>query len=536
MADEPWWRGAVIYQIYPRSFFDSDGDGTGDLKGVTARLDYVASLGVDGVWLSPFFRSPMKDFGYDVSDYCDVDPTFGTLADFDALLARAHELGLKLIIDQVYSHTSNEHPWFAESSRSADDPKADWYVWAEAKPDGTPPNNWQGNFGGPAWSWHPRRRRYYLHNFLAEQPDLNFHNPQVRAAILDVAAFWLDRGVDGFRLDVVNYYVHDAALRDNPPAATARTPARTYQFQKHVYDKSQPENLDFVTELRSLTDRYPDTMMVGEIGDDDDLARQREYTDGPDRLHTAYSFHLLNARRATPELFTTALAAWTDAAGWPSWSLGNHDVARYPTRLGGAEPLPAQVDGLLAALFGLRGTIFVYQGDELGLPQARVPFDRLKDPYALNSYVGDAFRDGARTPMPWSPVEPMAGFTTAPDTWLPIDQAHPPLAVAAQTVDPRSHLALTRRLIALRKAHPALRIGAVEILAAPSQVLALLRTAGDERVFCLINLGGEPAEFSHPALAGGVVLDTGLAGALDGERLTLPAYGGAFVAARPEAG
>ena len=293
-ASAPWWRGAVIYQIYPRSFCDSDRDGVGDLNGITGKLDYVASLGVDGIWLSPFFRSPMKDFGYDVSDYCDVDPSFGTLADFDALLARAHELGLKVIIDQVYSHTSEEHPWFIESSASSDTPKADWYVWAEARPDGTPPNNWQASFGGPAWTWGPRRRRYYLHNFLKEQPDLNFHKPEVQEAVLDVARFWLDRGVDGFRLDVVNYYAHDPELRDNPAIEAQRTPARTYLFQQHIYDKSRPEALRFVERLRALTDQYPDRMMVGEIVDDEELARQREYTEGDRRLFNQYGVMLVN--------------------------------------------------------------------------------------------------------------------------------------------------------------------------------------------------------------------------------------------------
>jgi alpha-glucosidase len=529
MAQEPWWQGAVIYQIYPRSFFDSDGDGTGDLKGITAKLDYVASLGVDAVWLSPFFRSPMKDFGYDVSDYRDVDPSFGTLADFDALLARAHALGLKLVIDQVYSHTSNQHPWFVESSASASNPKSDWYVWADARPDGSPPNNWQSNFGGPAWTWHPMRRRYYLHNFLAEQPDLNFHNPEVREALLQVAGFWLDRGVDGFRLDVANYYFHDAALRDNPPNHRDPTPARTYEFQWHLFDKSRPETLGFIADLRALTDRYPAKMMVGEIGDDDDLARQREYTDGPDRLHTAYSFHLLDTRQATPGLFTSAIAAWEGATGWPSWSLGNHDVPRFPTRFGGAHPPRAQVDGLMAALFALRGTVFIYQGDELGLPQARVPFERLKDPYALSSYVGDAGRDGARTPMPWSPDAPMAGFTTASETWLPIDPDHPALAPSVQESDPHSHLAATRRLIALRKAHPALRIGGIEVLEAEAPVLAVLRTQAAERVICAINLGGEARRFSHQALAGGALLETGLEASLAGAHLDLPPFGGAMV-------
>jgi alpha-glucosidase len=528
MEHEPWWRGAVIYQIYPRSFSDSDADGVGDLKGITARLDYVAELGVDGVWLSPFYRSPMKDFGYDVADYCDVDPIFGTMADFDALVARAHGLGLKVIIDQVYSHTSSAHPWFAESCSSRESAKADWYVWAPAKPDGTPPNNWQSNFGGPAWTWHPRRRLYYLHNFLAEQPDLNFFNPQVRAAVLAVADFWLGRGVDGFRLDVANYYFHDAALRDNPPAERSSVPSRTYAFQQHIYDKSRPETLDFVSELRALTDRRADIMMVGEI-DDPALARQREYTDGADRLHTAYSFHFLHATRSTPMLFTDAIDAWEGAVGWPSWSLGNHDVPRFPTRLGGPNPPAAKVRGLMAALFALRGAIFLYQGEELGLSQATIPFERLRDPYAVTAYVGDAGRDGARTPMPWTSEPPMAGFTTAPDAWLPIDPAHLPYAVSAQLGDPGSMLAFTRRLIALRKAHSALRIGKISHHPAPEGVLALRRAEGEEAVWCVINLGEQPAVFRHPELRGGVLLNTGLRADLAGDRLDLPALGGGFL-------
>ena len=274
MTGEPWWRGAVIYQIYPRSFMDSNGDGVGDLPGITGKLDYVASLGVDGIWLSPFFTSPMADYGYDVSDYRDVDPLFGTLADFDALLAKAHGLGLKVIIDQVYSHTSEAHAWFRQSAASRDNPKADWYVWADAKPDGTPPNNWLSVFGGPAWTWGARRRQYYLHNFLTQQPDLNFHSAEVQQAILDVARFWLDRGVDGFRLDVANYYFHDAALTDNPPADYGKPPGWTYAYQRHLHDKSQPQTLDFLRRLRAVTDAYPDRMMLGEIGDDDPLARQ----------------------------------------------------------------------------------------------------------------------------------------------------------------------------------------------------------------------------------------------------------------------
>ncbi len=304
-ATEDWWRGAVIYQIYPRSFRDSNGDGVGDLNGVSEKLDYVASLGVDGVWLSPFFRSPMKDFGYDVSDYRDVDPLFGTLDDFDALLGRAHALGLKVIIDQVWSHTSDRHPWFQASCDPASD-KADWYVWADPKPDGSPPNNWQASFGGPSWTWNARRRQYYLHNFLPEQPDLNYWNPAVREAILDVARFWLDRGVDGFRLDVINYLAHDPALTDNPVAGYRRPPATASQYQKHIHDRSQPLALGFVETLRALMDGYAARMTVGEIFDEEPLVRQIEYVE-PGRLHTAYSFFLLQATKATPALFAQAL-------------------------------------------------------------------------------------------------------------------------------------------------------------------------------------------------------------------------------------
>jgi alpha-glucosidase len=357
---------------------------------------------------------------------------------------------------------------------------------------------------------------------------LNFHNRAVREAMLAVASYWLDRGVDGFRLDVANYYFHDADLRDNPPNHREPAPSRTYEFQWHLFDRSRPETLNFIADLRALTDRYPGKMMVGEIGDDDDLARQREYTDGPDRLHTAYSFHLLNARRAAPGLFTSTVAAWTGAAGWPSWSLGNHDVPRFPTRFGGSNPPRAEIDALMAALFALRGTVFIYQGDELGLPQARVPFDQLKDPYARSAYVGGAGRDGARTPMPWSHTAAMAGFTSASETWLPIDPAHPPLAPSAQARDPRSHLAVTKRLIALRKASPALRLGEIEVLAAPAGVLALLRAQGPDRVICVINLGLESARFSHAALIGARLLDTGLEAQLSGADLSLPPFGGAM--------
>ncbi|HEY2482318.1 MAG TPA: alpha-amylase family glycosyl hydrolase [Caulobacteraceae bacterium] len=525
-ADNDWWRGSVLYQIYPRSFMDTNGDGVGDLPGVTAKLDYVASLGVAGVWLSPFFTSPMKDFGYDVSDYRSVDPRFGTLADFDALVARAHELGLKVIIDQVWSHTSDRHPWFIECAASRENPRSDWYVWADARDDGTPPNNWLASFGGPSWTWGPRRRQYYLHNFLTEQPDLNYWNPAVQAAILDVARFWLDRGVDGFRLDVINYLFHDPALTDNPPVAHDGPLALPTRFQRHIHDRSRPQTLDFVARLRALLDAYPDRMSVGEVVDDPALPRQIEYTAGDNRLHTAYSFHLLSARRAPPELFVEAIASWADANAWPSWSLGNHDVARFASRLAGDDPAHARV--LMAILLALPGTIFLYQGEELGLPQAEVPFERLADPFAIAAWTGGAGRDGARTPMPWTAEGANAGFSTADDTWLPLDPRHRALAVGRQLADDSSMLALTRRLVALRTAHGALRLGAAEVAPAPDGVLAFRRTLGGEALLCVFELAGQAAEVPIPASTRVVFAVTG-AESLQAGVLGLPAFGGAIL-------
>ncbi len=521
-----WWRGAVIYQIYPRSFRDSNGDGVGDLPGVLEKLDYVASLGVDGIWLSPFFRSPMKDYGYDVSDYRDVDPLFGTLADFDAVLARAHVLGLKVIIDQVWAHTSDQHPWFVESASSRDNPRADWYVWADAKADGSPPNNWQAVFGGPSWTWNPRRRQYYCHDFLVEQPDLNYWRPEVRDAILDSAKFWLDRGVDGFRLDVINFIVNDPALTDNPIADYRKPPATATQYQKHIHDRSQPLALAFLADLRGLLDTYDARMTVGEIVDEQPLVRQQEYTLPPHRLHTAYSFFLLAASKAPPALFAEALRSWSGAAGWPSWSLGNHDVERFATRLAGDDPAHARI--LMAALMCLRGTIFLYQGEELGLPQADVPFHRLRDPFAIAAYTGGSGRDGARTPMPWTAANASAGFSAAPDTWLPIDDAHRPLAVDRQEADPASMLAFTRRLLALRREHTALRIGDAAVRDAPEGVLAFERASEGERLLCVFELSGKPAKLSLDAAAA-MVERFGGTQRLDDGSFRLEAYGGAVL-------
>jgi alpha-glucosidase len=481
-----WWRGAVFYQIYPRSFCDSNGDGVGDLKGAMGKLEHIAKLGCDAIWLSPFYRSPMKDYGYDVSDYRDVDPLFGSLADADAFIKRAHELGLKVMVDQVWSHSSDQHPWFAESRASRDNPKADWYVWADAKPDGSPPNNWQAMFGGCSWTWDSRRRQYYLHNFLPEQPDLNVRNPAVQDALLDIARFWLDRGIDGFRLDVVNFYVQDALLRDNPSLNLLRAPARPHQFQRHLYERSQPETLEFIARLRKVLDQYG-AISLGEVEDEEPIKTQRTYTDGPTRLHTAYSFTLLRPKKMTPPFIIETMKAWEGAQGWPSWSLSNHDVIRFPTRL--ADNDRERTKQMFVLLLALRGTTFIYQGDELGLPHADVPFDRLRDPEAIAFYPAGIGRDGARTPFPWARDANMAGFTSAPGAWLPLDPRHRALAVDVQEADLHSMLSFARKMIALRKSSAALREGDFAAIDAPDPVLAFERVAGKERMLCVFNLG-----------------------------------------------
>jgi alpha-glucosidase len=494
-----WWRGASIYQIYPRSFADSNGDGIGDLPGITAHLDHVASLGVDAIWLSPFFTSPMADFGYDVSDYRDVDPIFGTLADFDALIARAHALGLRVIIDQVYSHTSDQHPWFAESRSSWNNPKADWYVWADPKPDGSPPSNWQSVFGGPAWTWDARRRQYYLHNFLSAQPQLNGHLPAVQDALLDVARFWLDRGVDGFRLDAINFAMHDPSLRDNPPKTDNSLRTRPFDYQQRLYNQSHPDIVGFIERIRALLDSYGGRFTVAEVGGDDSEREMKLFTSGGRRLNSAYSFDFLYAQELTPALVSNALACWPDAQGlgWPSWAFENHDAPRAISRWSapGHERAFAAIKMLL--LVCLRGNIFLYQGEELGLPQVELAFDDLQDPEAITNWPMTLSRDGARTPMPWRADAPSLGFSEA-RPWLPVGASHAPLAVDRQEADPSSPLALTRRLLALRNGSEVLRLGDLDVIHADDRLLAFERHHGGRTLLCCFNLSPDPASWSAP--------------------------------------
>ncbi|MBE7217791.1 MAG: alpha-glucosidase [Caulobacteraceae bacterium] len=500
MSGRDWRRGAAIYQVYPRSFADSNGDGVGDLPGITAHLDHVASLGVDAVWLSPFFTSPMADFGYDVSDPFDVDPIFGTLADFDALVARAHALGLKVVIDQVYCHLSDRSAWFRESRSSRSNAKADWFVWADPKPDGSPPNNWQSVFYGPAWTWDARRGQYYMHNFLPEQPQLNVHDPAVQDALCDVARFWLDRGVDGFRLDALNFMLHDRALRDNPPATDGKPRTRPFDYQDKLHNQSQPDTPAVIEKLQAVVSSYPDRFTVAEIGGDRALEEMRAYTSGPKRLDTAYSFTFLYADELTPALVLDALADWSPGAspgGWPSWAFSNHDAPRAISRWWPDRPTAQTAPLTLLLLATLRGNIFIWEGEELGLPQGEVPFERLVDPEAIRNWPKTLGRDGARTPMPWRADAPHAGFSPA-EPWLPVDPRHAALAVDRQEADPGSTLQAARRILRFRQASDALRTGDLRPLPAAPGVLAFERGPADAPLLCVFNLGAAPAAGPAP--------------------------------------
>ena len=498
-----WWRGAVIYQIYPRSFQDSTGDGIGDLLGIVQRLPYVASLGVDAVWISPFFTSPMKDFGYDVADYCEVDPMFGTLSDFDAVVKCAHDLGLKVMIDLVFSHTSDQHPWFRQSRQSADNARSDWYVWADAKADGTPPNNWLSVFGGPAWHWDVRRCQYYLHNFLASQPDLNFHATAVQDSLLDVARFWLERGVNGFRLDTINFYFADKELRDNPALAPELRNNRIapsvnpYNHQNHIYSKNQPETLDFLRRLRAIMDPY-DAAAVGEVGDAQrGLEIMGQYTAGDDLMQMCYAFELLSRDRPSAgdiaDMFARVEKVATD--GWACWAYCNHDVQRHTSRW---SLTPCSERAFATLLMCLRGSVCIYQGEELGLPEANVEFDDIQDPYGLEFWPEYKGRDGCRTPMVWTQSNRNGGFSTAARTWLPVPNEHLRHSVQASEADPKALIHHYRKAIAIRHAHRALTDGSMENMSADGNVLSFVRRQGNEVIFCAFNLDDEPAHARLP--------------------------------------
>ncbi len=530
MSKREWWRDAVIYQIYPRSFQDTTGNGMGDLPGITQRLEHVAALGADAIWLSPFFTSPDRDMGYDVSDYTGVSELYGTIENFDALVQHAHDLGLRVIIDQVLSHSSDRHPWFEQSRTSRDNARADWYVWADPKPDGSPPNNWLSVFGGSAWAFDPRRRQYYLHNFLTEQPDLNFHTPAVVQAHLESMRFWLDRGVDGFRLDTVNFFVHDAALRDNPPSDWAargdgRFPTNPYEAQDQRHSKTQPENLGVLAAMRALCNEYDDRMMVGEVGE---MGRRQveimgEYTSGDAHLHMAYSFALLS-HDTTPGHFREVIGTFLGVApdGWPCWSFSNHDVTRHVTRWtpegGDTDAVAKQA---IALLTSLPGTLGIYQGEELGQTETDILFEELQDTANIAFWPEYKGRDGCRTPMVWEADAPNAGFSDAAP-WLPVKAPQAARAVDTQQGRNDSVLAHYRAALAHRKACLPLTRGETAMPILPDPLLAVERRHEGTTVTALFNLSDVPQRLAYTGTAAtqGPQNGTLLPGTID-----LPAHG-----------
>ncbi len=532
-ARTPWWQGAVIYQIYPRSFRDTNGDGVGDLRGIEEKLDYVASLGVDAIWLSPVYPSPNRDFGYDVSDYCAIAPEMGDMVGFDRLVTQAHARGLKVILDHVLSHTSEEHPWFQESLLSRDNGKADWYVWAEAKEDGTPPNNWLGAFGGPAWSWHPLRRQYYFHKFLKSQPKLNFHNPDVVRACMDVLRFWLDRGVDGFRLDVANSYVHDAKLRDNPPVPMNERSfanwAHAPRLQRHIHDANTPENEWAMKIVRGVMDEYDNRLAFGEFSEEPSMLGV--YAGGTRRLHTGYTFDFLEDWTFAPGVFRAYYEELLKPLEslWPCVTFSNHDVVRPVTRWGGGQGDDRLAKLELTLLLALKGTVLLYQGEELGLPEADLERRDIRDPVGDLYFPFSKGRDGCRTPMPWKKNAREAGFSDG-IPWLPIPACHRVRAVDVQEDDPHSVLAHARHAVAVRKKHPALARGGIRFLDAESETILAFERAGEGgRLLCVFNLGRAEAPFALPPGVGEAVLGVGEV-RRERESLTLGPRGGAILA------
>ncbi|XUM23842.1 alpha-amylase family glycosyl hydrolase [Bradyrhizobium oligotrophicum S58] len=514
MAEQgAWWREGIFYQIYPRSFQDSDGDGVGDLTGIIHRLPYLLTLGVDAIWLSPIFTSPMADFGYDIADYTGIDPLFGTMEDFDALVKAAHDGGLKVILDLVPNHTSDQHPWFLQACRSRDDPQRDWYIWRDPAPDGGPPNNWLSEFGGSAWQFESQTGQYYYHAFLAQQPDLNWRNPRVRAAIYNVMRFWLRKGVDGFRVDVIWHLIKDAAFRDNPANPDYHGGRPPHEQILSRYSADQPEVHEVVAEMRQVVDEFDHRVLIGEIY----LPLERLMTYyGKDLggAHLPFNFALLSApwhAREIERIIADYEAALPPGA-WPNWVLGNHDRPRVASRVG---PEQARVAAML--LLTLRGTPTLYYGDEIGMHQVAIGPEQVRDPFEKNVPGIGVGRDGCRTPMQWSAL-PQAGFTQA-TAWLPVADDYMHENVVNLTADRRSILNLTRALIRLRKQHRVLVTGSYRPVAAQGDLL-LYRREGDGEVLTIaLNLGGEPVSITRQAsgLAGEILLSTWLD--RDGERI-----------------
>jgi alpha-glucosidase len=501
-----WWRDGIFYQVYPRSFQDSNGDGIGDIRGVITRLPYLVALGIDAIWLSPVFPSPMADFGYDICDYTGVDSIFGTMEDFDALLSAVHASGLKLILDLVPNHTSDQHPWFIESRSSRDSAKRDWYLWREPRADGTAPNNWMSEFGGSAWAFDHGTRQYYYHAFLAQQPDLNWRNPEVRRAIHDVMRFWLRKGVDGFRVDVIWHLIKDDQFRDNPPNPDYRQGRPPHEAILNVFSADQPGVQDVVAELRRVVDEFEARVLIGEIY----LPLDRlvaYYGRDLDGAHLPFNFALLSTpwrARAIAELIERYERV-LPAGAWPNWVLGNHDRPRVASRIG---PAQARIAAML--LLTLRGTPTLYYGDEIGMQQVAIAPEQVRDPFEKNLPGLGVGRDGCRTPMQWDAGR-NAGFTTG-TPWLPLAEDAARLNAENQAADRHSILALYRALIGLRKTTPQLVEGGYVGVATTGDVLAYRREHQGEALLIVLNLAGDPISIASDAMmfAGEILLSTDL--------------------------
>ncbi len=498
----PWWKHGVLYQIYPRSFADSNGDGVGDLPGIIEHLDHIQWLGVDGIWLSPITVSPNADWGYDVADYVAVDPELGTLDDVDRLITEAGRRGLRVIMDLVPNHTSEEHEWFVDARSSPTARHRSWYVWADPKDDGSPPNNWVSSFGGPAWTLDETTGQYYLHNHLRQQPDLNWWDDEVRVAFDDIMGFWLDRGVAGFRIDVCNMIVKDAQLRDNPPATAEDTFDEQLFGQRSVYNANRPEVHEVIRHWRKLADGYPGSVLVGETPVEQMEELARYYGTGGDELHMAFNFPFISAPLEAPAMrpIVEAIEAALPAEAWPAWTGSNHDMSRFATRWAGGDDAKSRV--ALLMLLCLRGTPVLYQGDEIGQLDTDVPHELMRDPLGVLYFPAYAGRDAMRTPMQWRDG-PGAGFT-APGVqpWLPFGDLDA-YNVDAQRDDPDSMLSLTRDLIALRRVTPELQGGAYRSLAPSPGAWAWSR--GDRVV---VMVGMSDGESTLEGFSGSVLLGT----------------------------
>jgi alpha-glucosidase len=499
-----WWQEGIIYQIYPRSFQDSDGDGIGDLQGIIKRLDYLKWLDINALWISPIFPSPMADFGYDISDYRDIHPLFGTMDDFDAMLKEVHDRDMKLILDLVPNHTSDEHPWFQESKSSRNNPKRDWYLWYDAKPDGSAPNNWLSVFGGSAWEWDEHTRQYYYHAFHKKQPDLNWRNPEVQQAMLEVMRFWLDKGVDGFRVDVMWHMIKDEQLRDNPPNPHYNPLELPYRQLLPTFSTDQPEVHDIVKMMRQVLDSYEERMMIGEIYLP--VSKLVAYYGRDNKgAHLPFNFQLLTLPWDAQQL-ASAISEYEGAlppGGWPNWVLSNHDKPRIISRVGKSQ---ARVAAML--LLTLRGTPTIYYGDEIGMRDVPIPPEEVQDPQGLNTPDMNLSRDPARTPMQWEDSN-QAGFTEA-TPWLRLPENFRRVNVKAQQDSPYSMLSFHKRLIKLRQEEPALHIGSYTPVHADNQIIAYTRQADDRRFLIVLNLSHRPCYFTpeHQTLKGTIVIST----------------------------